>query len=87
MERALSTRTRYADDTILFFADNEQHAQNPLESLNLENEKRSCTINKKTIKIIVFSKRKEKATSSVKLNNVTIEQIERFNYLNSLLTM
>ena len=35
---------------------------------------------------MVFSKRKETPASSVKLNNVTIEQVESFNYLGSLLT-
>ena len=77
------TNTRYVDDTI-FFADNEKQAQNLLENLNRESEKRGLTINKKKTKIMVFSKRKETPTSSVKLNNVTIEQ--SFNYLGSLLT-
>ena len=66
--------------------DNEQQAQNLLESLNGESEKRGLTINKKKTKIMVFSKRKETPTSSDKLNNITIEQVESFNYLGSLLT-
>ena len=79
------TNTRYADDTVLF-VDNEQQAQNLLENLNRESEKRGLTINKKKTKIMVFSKRNETPTSSVKLNNVTIEQVESFNNLGSLLT-
>ena len=79
------TNMRYAEDIVLF-SDNEQQAQNLLENLNRESEKKGLTINKKKIKIMVFSKRKETPTSSVKLNNVTIEKVESFNYLDSLLT-
>ena len=75
---------RYADDTVLL-AD-EQLAQNLLRSLHVESEKCGLTINMKKTKIMVFSKKQDKPTCSVKLKNVVIEQIESSDYLGSLLT-
>ena len=53
------TNIRYADDTVLL-AENEQDAQQLLDSLNMESERRGLTINQNKTKVLIFSKKSAK---------------------------
>ena len=71
INRKSITNIQYADDTVIL-AENEQDAQQLLDSLNMESERCGLTINQIKIK--------------VNLNDVQLEQVENFDYLGSLLT-
>ena len=73
------TNIRYAVDTVLL-AENEQDAQQLLDSLNMESERRGLTINQNKTKVLIISKKKEVPRCKVKLNDVQLEQVENFNF-------
>jgi len=76
---------RYADDTVII-ADSEEGLQNLLNILNDKSEEYGMSINCKKTKCMVFSKAKISPKCLLKMGDETIEQVEAFNYLGSVVT-
>ena len=74
---------RYAYDTVLI-ADSTQGLQHLLSSLQSAIKKRGLTINKKKTKIMALSRKTEAQGSNIFLDREKLDQINRFNYIGSL---
>ena len=75
---------RYADDTVLI-AKFEKELQDLLHKVVEESKKKGLTINCKKTKGMVVSKGQSPACA-LKIGDNTIKQVQKFNYLGSLLT-
>ena len=78
------TNHRYADDTVLV-ADSQDDLQMLLDRVVDESRKRGLTINCKKTECLVVSKR-ESPKCSLKIGDVIIKQVAKFNYLGSTIT-
>ena len=75
---------RYADDTVLI-AKSEKELQGLLDKVVEESKKKGLTINCKKTECMVMSKRASPSCALKTVGN-TIKQVQKFNYLGSLLT-
>ena len=75
---------RYADDTVLM-AESQEKLQTLLNIVVEVSKKRGLSINCKKTKCMVVSKR-ENPHCEVKVGDIDIEQVTKFNYLGSFLT-
>ena len=75
---------RYVDDTVLL-AKSEKELQDLLDKVFEEGKKKGLTINCKKTECMVVSK-KESPACTPKIGDNTIKQLQKFNYLWSLLT-
>ena len=67
-------------------ANSEEKLQELLETVKRESKKRGLTINVKKTECMVIKKEKEKTQCKVKIGDEEIKQVEKFNYLGSLIT-
>ena len=76
---------RYADN-IVFIASTEEGLQQLLDENNSNSVPKGLSINCKKKKSMVISKSETPPTCTLKLGNTTIEQVDTFNYLGSVVT-
>jgi hypothetical protein len=76
---------RYADDTVLL-ASNEQDLQKMIDIVSKESIKMGLSLNIKKTECMCVSKNKIIPTCKVYINREPIKQVNRFNYLGSIIT-
>ena len=76
---------RYADDIVLI-ADSEENLQKILDKVVSESESKGLSINCEKTECLVVSKQKTRPTCNVTINNEKIKQVDKFEYLGSLIT-
>ena len=76
---------RYADDTALV-ADSCEKLQNLINSLDRLSKEKGLNINMKKTKVMVVTKDFQPPKIDIKINNHSIDQVEHFNYLGSIVT-
>ena len=76
---------RYADD-IVFIACSEEKLQKILDNVVSESESKGRSINYKKTECLVVSKQKIRPTCNVTIINEKIKQVDKFEYLGSLIT-
>jgi len=76
---------RYSDDTVLL-ARNKVDLENLLYILKEESEIRGLNINRKEIKLMMFSKNKISPKCKITVDDEELQQVESFNYLRSCFT-
>ena len=76
---------RYADDIVLI-ADSEENLQKILDKVVSESESKGLSINCKKTECLVVSKQKTRPTCNITINNKKIKQVDKFEYLGSLIT-
>ena len=77
---------RYADDTTLI-AESEEKLQDLLEKVRTESERKGLSINVKKTECMVISKEKVPPKCVVKVDEEVIKQVDKFNYLGSMITI
>ena len=75
---------RYADDIVLI-ADSVEKLQKILDKVVSESESKGLTINCKKTKCLVVSKQKTRPNCNITIKNESIEQVDKFEYLGSLI--
>ena len=75
---------RYADDTALL-ADNSQNLQKLMDAAKAGSEEKGLSMNVRKTKTMVVSKN-ENVTTSILVENETLEQLDIFKYLGQLIT-
>ena len=75
---------RYADDTVLV-ADGAEKLQELLNEVVRASQERGLTVNKDKTKVMVASKRSDTPRVDILVNGVTLEQVNSFTYLGSVL--
>ena len=76
---------RYADDIVLI-ADSEENLQKILDNVVSESESKRPSINCKKTECLVVSKQETRPTCNVTINNEEIKQVDKIEYLDSLIT-
>ncbi|XP_042883267.1 uncharacterized protein LOC122260182 [Penaeus japonicus] len=76
---------RYADDTVLI-AESRDNLQELLDKVIEESKKKGLTINCKKTECMVVSKKTVKPQCMLHVGTYKIQQVEKFNYLGSLIT-
>jgi len=78
------TNLRYADDAVLI-ADSRKKLQRMLNKLNSKCKAYGMSMNVKKTKVMVMSKEGD-AQCNIKLDQVVLEQVNRYKYLGSWIT-
>ena len=76
---------RYADDTVLI-SNSEANLQIIVDTINKEIEKIGLSLNKKKTEVMVVSKKAEIPKCKITLGKETLNQVDTFKYLGSLIT-
>ena len=76
---------RYADDTVLV-AENEEHLQNLLDTVNNSGLCYGMKMNAKKTKSMVISRKEAKPRIKIKIGQTDIEQVDNFIYLGQMIT-
>ena len=76
---------RYADDTVLV-ADDAEKLQELVSVVVRASEERGLTVNKEKTKVMVASKSSNTVRVQISVNDATLEQVNSFKYLGSVLT-
>jgi len=76
---------RYADDTVLI-ASTEEELQEMIDIVSRESIKMGLSLNIKKSECMSVSKSKTSPTCNVNINGKPIKQVDRFNYLGSIIT-
>jgi len=76
---------RYADDTVLI-AESEEKLQEILDKVVEASEKKGLTINCRKTECMVISKQKVAKQCKIRIGDILIKQVQKFNYLGSMIT-
>ena len=76
---------RYADDTVLV-ADSNEKLQRLIEGLNVVSLEKGLKMNMRKTQTMVISRRGEVPRSNIRIDGSMVEQVDRFNYLGSLIS-